>query len=419
MTELAVELYGQRIGAIKGDNYRSFDIEIDPSAIESFGASSRVLSMAVPLDVNRNRSQAKRRRNYFSGIMPEGPQLESMAANAQLHQFDVLGMLARYGRDIAGAAQIWDVNDPGEPRSPKSKLVSNSDVSAMLGNLAAQPLGNDLVGGKTSLPGVQPKIVLAKTPEGWARVEDGYPSTHILKPVLEKYPTMIFDEEYGSRFVRALGLADFSTELREFAGTQALVIERYDRDLQTPSGRVHQEDLAQALGAATIEKYEKYGAITLAKISKLLDDTDDSNPRATLARMLTLSVAVGNLDMHAKNISLLHRQDGSVTVAPMYDVVPQAHYPTDGEFAFRVNGVLTHAAISRDDLIQELTAWGARGRAERLIDETLEIVRDVAKNETPHSSAEPTVRDEILRVTQNLLDGRPVGVNLADGTAGG
>jgi hypothetical protein len=32
MVELAVELYGQRVGVISGDNYRSFDITVNPSA---------------------------------------------------------------------------------------------------------------------------------------------------------------------------------------------------------------------------------------------------------------------------------------------------------------------------------------------------------------------------------------------------
>lgn len=411
MTELAVELYGQRVGTLSGDNFRSFDIALEPAAISHFGASSRVMSMAVPLDVKQNRGRAKRRRNFFAGLLPEGTQLQSMARNAQLNEFDVLGLLARYGRDVAGAIQIWNTSDPGEPRTPRAEPVTDSDISEMLQDLAGQPLGNAKRGGKTSLPGVQPKVVLAQTEAGWARVEDGYPSTHILKPAVEKYPTMIFDEEYGSRFVRKLGLAAFRTRIQKFGGTEALVIDRYDRDAAHPGGRIHQEDLAQALGVPTIEKYEKYGAVTLDRISKLLDETDARSPRLTLARMLTLSVAVGNLDMHAKNISLLHNEDGTIGVAPMYDVVPQTQYDTDGEFAFRVNGVLAHEAITKADIIAEVGKWGSRS-SEHLINETLETVRDLARTEVPHALAEPTLQDEVLRFSQNLLDGRAVGASL-------
>ncbi len=410
MVELAVALYGQRVGTLSGDNFRSFDIALEPSAISHFGASSRVMSMAVPLDVQRNRGRAKRRRNFFAGLLPEGTQLQSMARNAQLNEFDGLGLLARYGRDVAGAIQIWDTSDPDEPRAPRAEPVTDSDVSEMLHDLAGQPLGNAKRGGKTSLPGVQPKIVLAQTEVGWARVTDGYPSTHILKPVVGKYPTMIFDEEYGSRFVRKLELAAFSTRLQKFGDTEALVIERYDRDAAHPGGRIHQEDLAQALGVPTIEKYEKYGAVTLDRISRLLDETDARSPRLTLAKMLTLSVAVGNLDMHAKNISILHFENGTTRIAPMYDVVPQTQYDSDGEFAFSVNGVLDHAAITKADIIHEVAKWGSKN-SERLIDETLETVRDLARIEIPHALAEPTLQEDVLRFTQNLLDGRAVGAS--------
>ena len=94
--------------------------------------------------------------------------------------------------------------------------------------------------------------------------------------------------------------------------------------------------------------------------------------------------------------------------APMYDVVPQTQYETDGELAFRVNGALHHAAVTRADLVAEVRSWGY-GPPEGLINETLEAIRALARAETPHASAEPTIQDAILGFTQNLLDGRAAG----------
>src|ERR1700733_2007836 len=48
-----------------------------------------------------------------------------------------------------------------------------------------------------------------------------WPSTHILKPESRDYPTSIYDEEFGARFVRAAGLSSFPTWLEEFAGVPA------------------------------------------------------------------------------------------------------------------------------------------------------------------------------------------------------
>ena len=88
---------------------------------------------------------------------------------------------------------------------------------------------------------------------------DGWPSTHILKPESPDYPTAIYDEEYGARFARAVGLASFPTRIEEFEGVPAIVIKRYDRSPDAPQGRIHQEDFNQVLGATGNQKYQKYG----------------------------------------------------------------------------------------------------------------------------------------------------------------
>lgn len=406
MSELAVQLYGRRIGVLRGADYRSFDIEIDAMAMERFGADSRVLSMAVPLVPIQARGRAMRRRNYFAGLMPEGRQLTHMATHAKLQEWDVLGLLGRYGRDVAGAVQIWNA-DGDEPRTPEYALVSDAEIASLLTDIASQPLGNKPRGGKTSLPGVQAKVVLAKTADGWAQVVDGFPSTHILKPMVTEYPTMIFDEEYASRFARELGLASFRTEIRTFANAPALVIERYDRDSSAPEGRVHQEDLAQALGKSTAQKYQRRDGPSLQGISQLLSETDERAPSRKLLETLTLSVAVGNLDMHAKNLSLLHPEDGSVTMAPVYDVVPMSQYDNDGEFAFAVDGIFDFDGLTKEAIVAEAARWGLRN-AGSIVEATLEQIQTLARTQEPHKSAALGLQDTIVRFATNLLDGRRV-----------
>lgn len=119
---------------------------------------------------------------------------------------------------------------------------------------------------------------------------------------------MIFDEEYGSRFARALDLASFDTRLESFDGEPGLVIERYDR---VGLSRVHQEDFSQVLGLIGDAKYEKFECRPLRDVAKLLQPRD----RVRLFRQLALSVELGNLDFHAKNISLLHDENGGFQLA--------------------------------------------------------------------------------------------------------
>ena len=41
-------------------------------------------------------------------------------------------------------------------------------------------------------------------------------------------------------------------------------------------------------------------------------------------RYMTFNVAIGNTDAHAKNFSLLHSALSKTTLAPLYDIAPQA-----------------------------------------------------------------------------------------------
>lgn len=115
---LHVELSGQFIGELSGDE-RTFDFTPARTAIDHFGVGSRALSVAVPFVARPNRAHSSRRRNFFEGLLPEGDQLEFMLAMAGLRRRDTLAFLARFGRDIAGALQIWDAEDPTEPQTPK------------------------------------------------------------------------------------------------------------------------------------------------------------------------------------------------------------------------------------------------------------------------------------------------------------
>jgi len=405
--KLAVELYGTRVGYIAGRDSRTVDFVPRPEAIDVFGANSRVLSVAVPLVSAPARQHASRRRNWFEELLPEGDQLDFMLAQRGLRRGDTLGFLARYGRDIAGAVQIWDVDDPTEPRTPSLEPVDDAGIRRLLEDPLGSPLANDAVYGKSSLAGVQPKIVLARVEGQWGRVLGGYPSTHILKPQIEATPTVIYDEEYGSRIARRLGLLDFATDVVSFDGLPALVIERFDRQ---DGQRVHQEDFSQALGAGGNQKYQELGGVvSLTRVADLLNRTARTRDLRTLARMVVAGVAIGNLDMHSKNIGLLHPQSGSIDLAPAYDFVPAVHQGAlDGRLALAVNRKYVHRTITLADLVAEISGWGVR-RAESLVEETLEEIRSAVDDEEPLRGAHEGLRDDILGFTVNLLEGRRIG----------
>jgi serine/threonine-protein kinase HipA len=409
---LAVQLYGTRIGTLTGDD-RRFEFEAHRDALDTFGLASTVLSESLPLRLTYPGGGWQRRQNFFTELLPEGEVLGYMAAEAGVHRWEQMSLLAHYGRDVAGAVQIWDEDDPSEPSAPNLRPLDDTGVAQALRDQVSLPLGNVHGAGKSSLNGVQPKIVLAYVDGRWNGVEDGYPSTHILKPAPKDDPSTIFDEEWGSRFARKLGLLDYEVELAQFDGEHALVIERYDRDASAPAGRIHQEDMNQALGAAGNEKYQELGGrMSLARIAKLFSSRGDDDSLRRLIQLTTLSVAVGNLDMHGKNLSIIHLPDSSVTLAPAYDIVPQAHRPNDGKVALAVNGTYVHSALTALDIVEEAKSWGMR-QPETVVLETLESVLHVAMLTHPNANAHPAVTIDIHRFTKNLLEGKPVGHSVA------
>ena len=108
MADLRVELYGEVVGTLVGTDHRTFDFVTDANAIARFGLGSAILSEAVPFELVPSRAKAARRRNFFAELLPEGASLDNLAAEIRVSNDDVIALLARFGRDVAGAIQFGD-----------------------------------------------------------------------------------------------------------------------------------------------------------------------------------------------------------------------------------------------------------------------------------------------------------------------
>jgi serine/threonine-protein kinase HipA len=102
-----------------------------------------------------------------------------------------------------------------------------------------------------------------------------------------------------------------------------LCVQRYDRTVTQPTLRTHQEDGCQVLGLPPDQKYQtvahKDPSLAGFAAAILRFGADPVADLRALLQLLVLTVCVGNADLHAKNLSLLHG-DG-VRLAPIYDVV--------------------------------------------------------------------------------------------------
>lgn len=231
------------------------------------------------------------------------------------------------------------------------------------------------------LAGIQPKIVLARDSNGWARCLDGYPSTHIAKLAHppDSYARDVVHTEVASLdLARALGLTTIRAELTEFGGRLAIVVSRYDRLIDKAGciQRIHQEDGAQALGINTDDPTRKFQySRSLPSLRKLADvlRASGSEPDKLLA-LTTFNLAIGNTDAHAKNISFIRDSDGDASLAPAYDIAMHVHHTAANRtFAMNVNGKSGIDGITVDDLLAEAGQWPMpRRRALRTVAETLQ-----------------------------------------------
>ena len=414
MSALNVELYGDVLGTLAPGG-KDIDFAVDERVFRKYPLASTIMSLAVPLNPQFTAPQKKKARNFFAELLPEGRNLKWLVQTIRPEDRNTYGILRKYGKDIAGALMVYDPLDPDSSKAPKAERADPGKIRRLLENMPGEALANSPVSGKTSLGGVQGKIVLAKKNASWFRAHYGHPSTHILKPVVPGYPTMIYDEAFCMRMAFELGLTSHPVWIENFDGADALVIERYDRDGKAVNGRIHQEDFNQVLGARGDEKYQEYGGKASAKriagiIGRFCEDESDV---AKFAAQLVFAVAIGNLDMHAKNVSVLHCPDQAVRLAPAYDQVPFRHQNTDGRMAFSIGGEYVHANLTIEKITNELVSWKTNAFpsetiAGAFVRDCLESCCLALEKTGIVKKAYPSLKKDIASFVENLLSGKRI-----------
>jgi serine/threonine-protein kinase HipA len=406
---LDVWLYGTRIATVT-DHDGEIGFRWSQEAYERWGEGGRVMSHLLPITRSAEQPHHRRVRVFLAGLLPEGNIRERFAHAAGVASDDIFGMIRAYGKDTAGALVFIGEGDAKPDRMGSLEPVTDDQIGAMLADAAgigpASAIADDRLQ-SISLAGVQPKIVLARTSDGWARCLDGYPSTHIAKlahPPDSFAKDVVHTEVASLDLARAVGLTTIEAELIDFSGQLAIVVSRYDRSASTSgrSQRIHQEDGAQALGINTDDPNNKFQrSRSLPALNKLADvlRAGGSEPHKLLA-LTTFNLAIGNTDAHAKNISFIRHSDGDASLAPAYDVAMHLHHKSASRtFAMKVNDKSDIDSITVNDLIAEAEQWPMSNRRALLtVAETLHnLWAELAKLD---QSRYPGVPAEALQIVQ-------------------
>ena len=358
------------------------------------------LSHSLPL--RRKRFTRKECRGYFAGVLPEESKREIIARNLGISGRNDYAMLERIGGECAGAVTFIPAGESLPAPDDHYRALSSPELAGILRELPRRPLLAGETGIRLSLAGAQDKIAVRIVGEAISLPLGGAPSTHILKPAVDRFAGVVFNEAYCMRLAAAVGLPTATAEIRRVEDVEYLLVERYDRThSQGPEGvtleRLHQEDFCQALGIVSENKYQKEGGPSLKQCFALLREVS-SAPVLDLARLLDAVIfnfLVGNNDAHGKNFSLLYRGADSASLdtrlAPLYDLVSTRYYPElTRELAMKIGGEYSSDKVSKENFEQLAEDSGlAKPLVRRRVPELAEVViSNLDKTGIGHSVAE-------------------------------
>ncbi|GAB48517.1 type II toxin-antitoxin system HipA family toxin [Mobilicoccus pelagius] len=379
---LDVVLYGTHVAEVRrGREPHRLDWTWTADAAARWGVGARVVGHAAPVGEPGARLHDLRAGVVVAGLLPEGQARLHYAVNAGIDPDDTFAMLRRYGRDTAGALDF--VPRTGRPGDPAAEPVPLGD--AQVRELLERAGSSRRDGGLTSisLAGLVPKIALRRAADGsWWQPPPGIPSTWILKvahPVGSDAADVVDTEAACLDLGRRVGVTTVQAEVIEVDGLRAIAVSRYDRMPDGRSGvaRLHQEDLAQALGLNTADPARKFQrGRTIPSWRAASDVIRAGRGRLSpLARLVAFSWLVGNSDHHAKNTSFLRHADGRVDVAPAYDVAAHLHHPGAHRTALDLAGESDFDALTVAHVVDEVASWGVPGDAARAA--VVDVVTDL------------------------------------------
>lgn len=354
---LDVYLHDELVGHLIQDDGGQTIFEYVERWLNKPGATP--LSVSLPL--RKERFTRKEYRGFFAGILPEESKREMIARNLGISARNDYAMLEQIGGECAGAVTFIPAGQPLQERNYRYRTLSSEELAAIFKELPKRPLLAGEEGIRLSLAGAQDKIALRIEGNEISLPLGGAPSTHILKPAVERFAGVVFNEALTMQLAAAVGLPTARVEIRTVDTIDYLLVERYDRThLQfggtTVLERLHQEDFCQALNIVSEMKYQKEGGPSHKKCFTLLREVS-STPVIDLARLLDAVIynyLVGNNDAHGKNFSLLYHGVGTVNqelrLAPLYDVISTVYYPElSRDMAMKIGGEYQSEKVTPKD----------------------------------------------------------------------
>jgi serine/threonine-protein kinase HipA len=273
-------------------------------------------------------------KNFFENLLPEGSALDAAASMHNLSKHDAFGLLAKIGREAAGAISILPIDATPDTQITLRKLPLD-EITQRIRERPNKSFSTWDRKVRLSIAGYQDKLAVFIDQNHQMYLPDGSgSSTHIIKPenINPNLPFMPANEHFCMCLAHALKLPVPKINLLHIP-VPLYVIERYDR-LKEDDGhvkRLHQIDLCQVLNLSVEMKYQQSYQFSPegASYTDVFNAADSTiNPAKTkmaLLRWIVFNYMIGNTDAHAKNVSFFLDHTG-LRLAPFYDLVSGTIY---------------------------------------------------------------------------------------------
>jgi serine/threonine-protein kinase HipA len=337
------------VGLLTQDRSGDLSFGYDPAWVSG---DNRPLSRSLPLrDESFNRAAC---RPFFGGLLPEADQRQGAAAALGVSVANDFALLDRLGGDVAGAIMLLPPgqNPPERSTTGAPRVLSNGALADILARLPGRPLLAGEDGLRLSLAGAQAKIPVVLVEGNPALPAPGQPTTHIIKPEIERFAGSVQNEAWCMTLAARVGLPTAHAEARQAEGHPYLLVERYDRVI-TEGGitlRLHQEDACQALGVPPERKYAAEGGPAFRDLFALTRGYVRVPALAVLnlVDVAIFNLVIGNADAHGKNFSFV-LDDRGPRLAPFYDLLSTIQWPAlASRMAMRLGSAGTIDEVTKD-----------------------------------------------------------------------
>jgi serine/threonine-protein kinase HipA len=277
-------------------------------------------------------------RNWLRGLLPDNEtRLQEVEREFTVSRDDPYAVLAHIGEDCVGAVQFAPPARAEEIAGGRAKAdvewLDEKTLETLLEEVAARPAPHRRAvrTGQFSLPGALGKVALVRDEVAgrWGRPTGQWPSTHILKPPMPGVAWHNENEHYCLRLAEAAGLPAVASEIVRAGARSAISVLRYDRQRHPGGGlsRLHQEDMAQALGLDPQLKYAAEGGAGVREIVRLLRDYAYPDDVDAFVRYVGFTWITATTDAHLRNFSVLITLGQNAGLAPLYDVASALGLP--------------------------------------------------------------------------------------------